>query len=267
MKKYFCDLEMDVLDREEVLDIGTQMIQSHKTHTLFFLNAHCFNVSRKDTEYIKALRETDLLLNDGTGLKIASWFCKIRFKENLNGTDLIPEILNLTAEHKKTAFFLGGKPGIAAKAAERFRKNNPRLNISGTHSGYFTEQDEADIIQDIKKSGAEILVLGMGVPRQEIWAYRQKDELKNVKLIIAGGAILDFLSGEIKRAPLWIRKAGMEWLFRLYLEPIRMWRRYLIGNFEFFYHIFRFQFSPNKKLISEKTGNQGVPEKKYPPTP
>lgn len=234
---------MNITDLHNVIDECDRILDSSSTHTLYFLNAHCFNVAQKDKQYYKALANADLLLNDGIGLKIASYFTRVKFKENLNGTDLIPKITELAARKKKKVFFMGGKEGIAQKAAIKTKENIPELYISGFHSGYFDANQEKALIKQINDSGTDLLVIGMGVPLQELWAEKNKHLLTNVKLIIAGGAILDFLSGTVRRAPGWMQKSGLEWVYRLALEPKRMWRRYLIGNVIFFWHIFRLKLN------------------------
>ena len=102
-------------------------------------------------------------------------------------------------------------------------------------NGYFDNDEE--IVNDINNSKAELLIVGMGVPLQEKWLYLNSQKLSNVKLSVAGGAIFDFMSNKVRRAPKIIRKLKMEWIFRLLLEPKRLWRRYLIGNFKFVYYI------------------------------
>ncbi len=243
MRSQFFNINMDVIDQQQVFALCENMFKSTQTHTLYFLNAHCFNVAQKNRAYHEALMQSDLLLNDGMGLKLGSYFAGFRFKENLNGTDLIPKLLALAAHQNRKVFFLGAKQGVAKKAAENVKMKIENLQISGYHSGYFDRKQEQALIEAITGQNTDILVIGMGVPRQEIWAHQNKEKLKGVKLIIAGGAILDFLSGEISRAPAWMRKTGTEWVYRLMLEPGRMWRRYLIGNFLFFYHIIRLKLN------------------------
>jgi N-acetylglucosaminyldiphosphoundecaprenol N-acetyl-beta-D-mannosaminyltransferase len=245
VKKQFFNLDIHVTDQEKVLIQCGDILNSNETKTLFFLNAHCFNVAQKDSQYADALKETDILLNDGIGLKIASFFTSVRFQENLNGTDLIPKIIALASQNGKNVFFFGGKPGIAKKAAKNVKSKFPDINISGTHSGYFESNEERLLLQEIDSLKTDLLIVGMGVPKQEIWIKNNKKHLKNVKLIIAGGAIIDFLSEEIERAPLWMRKTGLEWVYRLILEPRRMWKRYLVGNLVFFYHILRLKLNFN----------------------
>lgn len=238
-KKQFFNIDLNVYTEDEVFRDIHNILDADVTRTIFFLNAHCFNVAQKNKEYRRSLKESDLLLNDGIGLKIGSFFTGIRFKGNLNGTDLIPKILRIAAKKGNKVFFLGGKTGVADKAAKKASKKIDHLNISGCQSGYFSKDEEGVLINQIIEKRTDILVVGMGVPRQELWCQRNKEKLKRVKLIIAGGAILDFLSEEITRAPVWMRKTGLEWVYRLYLEPGRMWKRYLWGNLVFFYYVFK----------------------------
>ena len=232
------------MDEQEVMNRCKNFFSPPKPHTVFFLNAHCFNVAQKNPDYHHALNQADLVLNDGIGLEIASRFTSFRFKDNLNGTDLIPKILKLATLNKKRIFLLGGEEGVAARAAEKIREQNPDAEIAGYHSGFFSVEQEKVLIENINSSGTHVLVIGMGVPKQELWAHQNKELLKGVQVIIAGGAILDFISGNIKRAPLWMRKMQMEWMFRLLLEPRRMWKRYTVGNLMFFYHILRLKSKP-----------------------
>ncbi len=238
----FFNIKLDITGQEEVFRQCKHFLNSNRPNTIFFLNAHCFNQSQINKEYRNAINQSDLLLNDGIGIKLASLLAGVNIGENLNGTDLIPKILALAGRENKKVFFLGGIEGVAEKAASRTRKLIPGIRISGCRSGYFKDEDTEGIIKHIDNSGADILVLGMGVPKQELWAYENQKKLKNIKIIIAGGAILDFISGRAKRAPLWMRKIHMEWLYRLYREPGRMWKRYIIGNIIFFVHLFRIKY-------------------------
>ncbi len=239
MKRDFYNLKIDVTTTTEVLAVCNDYFYSDSPRCLFFLNAHCFNIAQKDPLYREAINNSDLLLNDGIGIKLASRISGIHLKENLNGTDLIPRIIDLAEELQVKVFLLGSREHVSFRAAGKLRHTNPQLIIAGWHSGYFSPEEEPDIIRKINDSGAALLILGMGVPKQELWAVQNKAELNNVKLIIAGGAILDFISGEIRRAPVWLRKISMEWLYRLYIEPRRMWKRYLMGNNVFFFNIFK----------------------------
>ena len=252
MKTRFYNIGIDVLNTPETLEICKEYLESDKTRTLFFINAHCFNIAQKNDEYREALKNADLVLNDGIGVSIGAKIKGIGLKENMNGTDFIPRLLKFAKERKEKIFLLGGKPGIAELAAKNLVQNHPGILVTGYADGYFEDQNE--VIHQINSSGATLLVCGMGVPLQEIWISKNRDRFSNLRIAIAGGAILDFLSGNVSRAPGWIRKAGMEWGYRLMLEPKRLWKRYLVGNVIFFYHIISF-------LVKKK-----IPEGQHPGT-
>ena len=235
MKSRLLNIDIDLFDdEEEVLALLSKDIDSGRSIELFFLNAHCFNLAQKDREYFDILNSCDYLLNDGIGIKIASKIEKLVLKKNLNGTDFIPEIAEMAAKKGCKIFLLGAKDGIAEEAAVKLKEKFEGLQIAGVHSGYGLDES---VLEMINNSKADILIAGMGVPMQEKWIRENKSKLGSVKLFVGGGAILDFLSQRIRRAPLFMRKFGLEWVFRLCLEPGRLWRRYLVGNFLFFYYI------------------------------
>lgn len=235
MKSRLLNIDIDLFDdEEEVLALLSKDIDSGRSIELFFLNAHCFNLAQKDREYFDILNSCDYLLNDGIGIKIASKIEKLVLKKNLNGTDFIPEIAEMAAKKGYKIFLLGAKDGIAEEAAVKLKEKFEGLQIAGVHSGYGLDES---VLEMINNSKADILIAGMGVPMQEKWIRENKSKLGSVKLFVGGGAILDFLSQRIRRAPLFMRKIGLEWVFRLCLEPGRLWRRYLVGNFLFFYYI------------------------------
>jgi N-acetylglucosaminyldiphosphoundecaprenol N-acetyl-beta-D-mannosaminyltransferase len=205
--------------------------------SLFFVNAHCFNVAQNDMEYRKALNSSDLIFNDGIGLKLGSALANVKIKDNLNGTDLIPELIKTCVKYSKNIYLIGGKDGVAMRAKSVLEKRYENINIVGVHHGFFSEDEEKLIIDDLNTKKADVLIVGMGVPRQELWITKIKGQLTSTKICIAGGAIIDFIAGNITRAPKWMRMIQIEWFYRLLLEPRRMWRRYLIGNIKFFYTI------------------------------
>lgn len=235
MKSRLLNIDIDLFDdEEEVLALLSKDIDSGRSIELFFLNAHCFNLAQKDREYFDILNSCDYLLNDGIGIKIASKIEKLVLKKNLNGTDFIPEIAEMASKKGYKIFLLGAKDGVAEEAAVKLKEKFEGLQIAGVHSGYGLDDS---VLEMINNSKADILIAGMGVPMQEKWIRENKSKLGSVKLFVGGGAILDFLSQRIRRAPLFMRKFGLEWVFRLCLEPGRLWRRYLVGNFLFFYYI------------------------------
>jgi N-acetylglucosaminyldiphosphoundecaprenol N-acetyl-beta-D-mannosaminyltransferase len=233
----FYNLSIDVIDRPQLFDLLRQSPVERGKLIINFLNAHCFNVAQRDAEYLQALRDSTLLLNDGIGIDIAGRLLGIRFPENMNGTDLIPELVGFFAQRGQPVFFYGARQHVITEAVSRFRRRFPDLRVAGFCDGYV--DDPLAVAQQINESGAEVVVVGMGVPRQELWVARHADDCRSASIFICGGAIFDFVSGTVVRAPRLIRMLKLEWLFRLLQEPRRLFSRYVIGNFRFLWHILR----------------------------
>ncbi len=198
----------------------------------FFINAHCVNVAATDPVYRWALASADRLLPDGIGVAIAARIQGTRLKENLNGTDLFVPLMRTAAARQRAVYFLGAAPGVAAEAAARAAALAPGLTIAGCHHGFFDAAEEDALIAAINASGADVLLVALGVPTQEIWIARNRHRLAP-RLVLGVGAQFDFWSGRVARAPALVRQVGCEWMWRLALEPRRLARRYLIGNVAF----------------------------------
>jgi exopolysaccharide biosynthesis WecB/TagA/CpsF family protein len=211
------------------LDWLCDRLESGTPARIAFLNAHCANISARDADYRAAMESADAVLADGSGISLALRLKGQKLAANLNGTDLIPALCKRMAESRHSIFLLGGKPGIAEAAAAALRSIAPGLKVAGTHHGFFGEAGEAAVIRAINASGADVVLVAMGVPSQDLWLNRNAARL-SATLTFGVGGLFDFLSGRIPRAPQWLRKAGLEWTYRLYQEPGRMWRRYILGN-------------------------------------
>lgn len=211
--------------------VVTSLLKNNRS-TAFFINAHCANIRVKDRAYAAALARADVVLPDGIGIKIAARMTGSDLTENLNGTDLTPVLLQHAADQGLSVFLLGAQPGTAAKAGQTLQDKIPHLNIVGTLNGFEDAQDEQALIAQINASGADILIVAMGVPLQELWIDRNRSAL-NPRLVMGVGALFDFLAGNVTRAPAQVRQLGMEWLWRLSQEPVRLANRYIVGNATF----------------------------------
>ena len=220
------------LYENEFFEIFHEYLHNDRQRLIFFANAHTCNVAQNDVEFLEALQEADLVLPDGMGLKIAGKFMGQSIKANLNGTDLLPKILSAAANEDIKIFFLGGEPGVASDAKERLINRIPQLNIVGVRNGFFHQEECRQVIEEINASEAELLIVGLGVPLQEKWILKFKKEI-SATLIFGVGAFLDFSAGKFSRAPFVFRQFGLEWLFRLYQEPRRLFARYVLGNTSF----------------------------------
>lgn len=241
--------------RAEIAYWIAERAQGWQPTRLAFLNAHCANIARKNWRYQEALKSADLILPDGSGIELAARFEGREMGENLNGTDLFPVLCRCLAFRKIPVFLLGGRPGIAEAAAERAQMLAPNLKVAGTHHGFFAPQDEEAVIDAVNKSGARVVMVAFGVPDQDVFLARIAPRL-NAPVTLGVGGLFDFISGRIPRAPLWLRKNGLEWLYRLRQEPRRMWRRYVVGNIAFITHAAR--FAASKRLIRFANGADRV---------
>jgi exopolysaccharide biosynthesis WecB/TagA/CpsF family protein len=198
-----------------------------------FLNAHCVNVMYRNRAYREALRQSHRVFADGAGIRIAARAAGVTLKENVNGTDLLPVLCREAAAKRAPIYFLGSRDGIAATAARRMQLETPDLDIAGHHHGYLsTTAVETAAIEAINRSGAEILLVGFGVPAQELWIARNRHRLAPTVIVGVGG-LFDYYSGRIPRAPAVLRRLGFEWAWRLAMEPRRLANRYIVGNAEF----------------------------------
>ena len=224
-------VDIHVMRRTEAIETLDRLSDGPEPIGVGFANAHALNVASSNG----AVREDFsrlLILNDGVGVTFASRLLyRWPFPDNLNGTDFVPAYLNATRQAFKI-FLLGSKPGVAEKAARALAPPGGRHAVVGLHHGYFGPHRDADIAEQIKRSGADLLLVAFGNPGQEAWISKNL-EATGCRLAFAVGALFDFAAENVTRAPTWMRAYGLEWLYRLMQEPGRLWRRYLIGNWIF----------------------------------
>ena len=224
------DVRITSATAEDVLtQIDRRMAAPADPWSVAFANAHTLNLASTNPDYRAVLNRADLVLNDGIGVALAARMLNRRFPENLNGTDFLPGLLRLAADRGWRVFLLGGQPGTAQAASDRLRGRIPNLQVVGVGHGYMTRESNSEVVGRIRGSGTQVLLVGMGNPAQELWIARNLDAT-GARLAIGVGAFLDFAADRVARAPAWMRRARMEWIWRLVIEPRRLWRRYLVGN-------------------------------------
>jgi N-acetylglucosaminyldiphosphoundecaprenol N-acetyl-beta-D-mannosaminyltransferase len=217
---------------EFALEEANKLLEKSIKSNIFFLNAHCLRIAQFDKKYRNIINATDLILPDGIGLRLITLLSGKNMIDNCNGTDFSPLFMELLSKKNVKIFFLGGKEGVAEKAKKKIGKLFPQVDIIGTHHGYFENSDQ--VIDIINASGADVLFVSMGVPLQEKWIYLNRTKL-NPHICLGVGALLDFLSGSKYRAPRFIRKCNLEWLWRIIVEPKRMFGRYFFDAFILFF--------------------------------
>ncbi|CAN5904481.1 WecB/TagA/CpsF family glycosyltransferase [soil metagenome] len=205
---------------------------------LAYVNAHTLNLAAEDPDYRDLLCRAALVLNDGAGLALAARLQGDRFPANLNGSDFSPALLELAARRGWRVFLLGGRPGVAEEATRRLQARIGGLQIVGARDGYFPPGRDAEVAAEVRAAGADLMMVAMGNPLQERWLEAHL-EATGARLGIGVGAFLDFASGRVARAPAWLNRLGIEWVWRLAREPRRMWRRYILGNPLFLWRVCR----------------------------
>lgn len=210
-------------------------VKEGESKIISFLNAHAVNMASKNPDFRCVLAQSDVLLRDGIGVKLALKLFKLNPADNLNGTDLIPRILSHYPTVRIAIF--GATLEAILIAAEKLKTTQKAVVVSLEHGfhdfEYYCEKAES--------AKADVIVLCMGMPKQELLAKDLKDK-KLAKLVICGGGWADFYSGVKKRAPLWVRQWSLEWVYRLLKEPKRLGRRYTIDILFYFYVILRAKF-------------------------
>lgn len=225
-------VEIPYLGRDEAIGTIDRSFRDGAPLRVAFCNANMMRQALTHSDYARKLRGF-LVLNDGVGMDICSrLFTGRPFATNLNGTDLVPELLDRSAAALRI-YLLGGAPGTADAAARRLGQTHPRHRVVGTHHGFFSERDADAVLADIDRAGPDLLLVGMGNPRQEEFIAAADGRL-TVPVVMAVGAFLDFTAGNVQRAPRPIRALRVEWLFRLAQEPRRLGRRYTVDVALFF---------------------------------
>jgi N-acetylglucosaminyldiphosphoundecaprenol N-acetyl-beta-D-mannosaminyltransferase len=198
-------------------------IQEDRPHLVFTPNPEMLDRAVRDPGLTALFERADLSIADGVLVVLASRWMGRPVPERVTGIDLAGEVLARAAGRGWTVFLLGGRPGVAARAAARVAELYPGVRVAGTRDGYFSDDAAAEVAAGIRATGALIVVVGMGAPRQERWMAAHGAAC-GARVLIGVGGSLDVLAGEVARAPVWVRRLNLEWLYRLARQPSR-WRR------------------------------------------
>jgi N-acetylglucosaminyldiphosphoundecaprenol N-acetyl-beta-D-mannosaminyltransferase len=225
------EIPIDLAQPGELLRMISGWASERQRRRVMYVNAHVVNQSRTTPGLGDALRRADLVYCDGYGVRLAARALGIPVPHRMTGADWIWGLATLCERTGQSIYLLGSEPPLAREAAARLRRWYPRLEVAGAHHGYFDLDSSHNdrVIEDINARAPGIVLVGMGTPKQELWVDRYADQLDGA-VVWTVGALFDYLSGHTPRAPRWLSDNGLEWIFRLAIEPTRMWRRYLIGN-------------------------------------
>ncbi len=220
---------VDPLTMEETLQSVERIVDSRQTVQHVVINVAKLVLMQKDEHLRQIVNSCGLINCDGQGVIMGAKFLGMRIPERVTGIDLFLNLVERSEQKGYKLYFFGATEQVVQKTIRELRSQYPDLKIAGYHNGYYSREQEAEIVQDIKASGADILFVAMSSPQKEIFLNKYIHEM-NVPFVMGVGGSFDIVAGVTFRAPLWMQKAGLEWFHRLLNEPARMWKRYLTSN-------------------------------------
>ncbi len=229
----FLGCPLDVATMSDTVTLVKTAVAEHKFTQHVVVNVAKLVNMRKDPELDESVRSCDIINIDGMGVVFGARFLGHEIPERVAGVDLFLDLLRMSATEGYPVFLLGAKDDVVSKAADICQQQNPDLIIAGYHHGYFWD-DEETVVNKIQSSGARLLFVAITSPKKENFINRWQDRL-GVDFVMGVGGTFDVVAGKVERAPQWMQKAGLEWLFRVIQEPGRMWKRYLVTNSAFFW--------------------------------
>jgi len=224
-KVYILDVGVDNLTEEEALQRIGEFIESGTPHQVVTVNPEFLVVAQENSQFKRVLVEADLAVPDGVGLLWAARLLGKPLKGRITGVELVTSLAGLAERRGYRVFLLGAGEGIAQAAAKVLQGDHPKLLIADTYAGSPSPEEEEEIVERIRAAEPHMLLVAYGFPQQDIWIRRNMSRM-NVPMSMGVGGAFDYISGSVKRAPAWMRRFGLEWLYRLMQQPWR-WRRML----------------------------------------
>jgi N-acetylglucosaminyldiphosphoundecaprenol N-acetyl-beta-D-mannosaminyltransferase len=232
MRRDLFGLSVDALTMTQVVQRCTDAIKNGEHLSIGVINAAKVVAMRRDEQLREAMAECDLVLADGQAVVWASRMLGAPLPERVAGIDLFTELLAEAALRGYGVYFLGARPDVLARMLEEVGRRFPGLSVAGARDGYYQAGQEAEVAEEIRRSGADILFMGMSSPRKEVF-LSEWGTATGARVIHGVGGSFDVLAGLTRRAPLWYQEHGLEWLYRAWQEPVRLGRRYLTTNMSF----------------------------------
>jgi len=234
--------QLTLCNCRQLLQVIERIVRTARKGTVVSGNVYSFNLAYQHKWLRDFFNQVDIVRLDGAGVRLGAKILGHTTPQRMTWADFAWQLAELAQQHAFTMFLLGARPGIADKAAAQLQERFPNLHIVGTHHGYFDKTpgspENQAVIQAINAVKPNILILGFGMPLQERWLMENSDHIE-ANVILTGGAVFDYVSGELRRAPRWMTERGLEWLGRLVIEPRRLWRRYIIGNPLFLWRVLK----------------------------
>ena len=239
----FIGIPLDNLSMTETMKKIDKSIFNKKQIHHCVINAGKVVKMQNDKKLYESVVSSDIINADGMSIVWAAKFLGFKIKERVAGIDLMENLIGLAHKKNYSCFFLGAEENVVKKVTDFYKQKYSCNLIAGYRNGYFKNDEERKVVNDIIKSKANLLFVAISSPKKEIFLNKYKSELTNINLIMGVGGSFDIVAGKIKRAPKFMQNIGLEWFFRLIQEPGRMWRRYLIGNFKFIFLVIKKKYN------------------------
>ena len=232
------DCPIDNFTMEETVNIIERSISQRKVTQHVVVNAAKLVYMKRDKLLRDSVLSCDIISPDGQSVVWASRFLGYDLPERVSGIDLMSRLIEVSAKKGYKVYFLGAKRNVVQKVVSVLKNEYPSLNIVGFRDGYFNEEDEIEVAREVRDCRPDILFVGISSPKKEVFLGRYKDFMQ-VPFVMGVGGSFDVIAGVTKRAPVWMQRCGVEWLYRLIQEPRRMWKRYLVTNTLFIFYVLR----------------------------
>jgi N-acetylglucosaminyldiphosphoundecaprenol N-acetyl-beta-D-mannosaminyltransferase len=235
-------VEIDALTIDGAIAAFQQAIAGGIPRLALAVNVDVCMKIQRDSELRRIFQLADLVFVDGTPMMWAAGFLGRPMPGRVSGSDFVPAFCAAAAREGHSIFLLGGAPGVAEAARRSLERHSGVLRVAGVYApplGFEgDDRENARIVRMVRQARPDVLFAAFGCPKQEQWLFRFRDELQ-VPISMGVGSTFDYLAGRLRRAPLWMQKAGIEWTYRLMQEPRRLWKRYLVDDVPFVYHVVR----------------------------
>lgn len=237
LNTYVNDLTMDetVAEVERIVEAGVPT-----QHVV--INASKVNLMEDDPELREIVNACPLINADGASIVWAARVLGVPLRERVTGIDLFLRLIELAPTHGWGVYLFGAKEGVVQRVRSIFEERYPGIRIVGVRNGYFTEDDDPAIVADMAASGADLMFVAFSSPKKEYWVCKHLKET-GIPFVMGVGGSFDVVAGVTARAPAWMQRCGLEWLYRFAQEPGRLWRRYVVGNARFVALVLRYRFS------------------------
>ncbi len=231
-------VQVDVIDTEGLHRAIAESIRAGRRDVYAYVNIHAVNIARADDRFRRFLNHAHVVYCDGEGVRLGGKVLGYHLPPRVVLTYWIWDLCALCERENFSVFFLGSTEQFVREAVERVRRRFPALRVAGWHHGYFAKKgkESDEVIERVTQARPDILIVGFGMPMQEFWIEENLERLR-AHVILPAGSVIDYAAGRKGLAPKWMAQHGMEWLYRFFQEPRRLWRRYLLGNPSFMYHI------------------------------